>query len=168
MIKNPGKYVYKIARVKAVAHGNHIFESGDWREEFTFDLTLDFDYIDDYIDDFLDLAEIVYQDPDSGVFYRLGIADKLYNTDSQSVYLLVYPIEQTKLRFAGLCRDRRDFYFILFDSWAAFYRDESGDPAGRLRGKIIVNDLMQLVERNGAPPASLLEGAAEVPAQPAG
>jgi len=166
MIKNRGKYVYKIARVKAVAHGNFIFESGDWREEFTFDLTLDFDYIDDYLDDFLDLAEIVYQDPDSGVFYRLGIADKLYNSDNQSVYLLVYPIEQTKLRFAGLCRDRREFYFILFDSWTAFYRDKNGDPAGRLRGKIIVNDLLQLVERNGAPPASLLEGFVEVPAQP--
>lgn len=166
MSANRGKYVYKLTSVKAAVHANSIFGSGDWRDEFTFDLTLSFDYVDDYIDDFLELAEIVYQDRDSGVFYRLGIADKLYNSDKQSVYLLVYPIEQTKLRFAGLCRDRRDFYFILFDCWTAFYRDENGDPAGRLRGKIIVNDLMQLVERNGAPPIYLLEEAAEAGKQP--
>ena len=162
MPKNRGKYVYKITRVKALVHTASLFDNGDWREGYTFDITLYFDQLDDYTDEFLDLLEIVYQDSKTGVFYRLGIADKLYNPDNQSFYLLVYPIEETKLRFAGLCRDRRDFYFILFDSWTAFYHDSAGDPAGRLRGKIIVNALLQLVERNGAPPASIFESSGEV------
>jgi hypothetical protein len=154
------KYVYRIMRLETAANRESIFARDDWRGSYTFNLTLHFDLLDDNVEEFLDLVEIVYKAPDTGIFYRLGIADRHINPERQSVYLLVYPIEPTELRFAGLCRDRRDFYFILFDSWAAFYSDENGDPAGRLRGKIILDNLLQLAERNGAPPASVFEEAA--------
>ncbi|MCP4231700.1 MAG: hypothetical protein GY771_16340 [bacterium] len=161
MISSRRKYINRITTVEAVANRESLFAVDDWRGGYTFNLTLSFDILDDYVEEFLDLVEIVYQDPDTDIFYRLGIADRHINQEKQSVYLLVYPIEPTELRFAGLCRDRRDFYFVLFDSWAGFYRDESGDPAGCLRGKIILDNLLQLAERNGAPPASIFEQAAD-------
>lgn len=158
MNETRGKYVYKVKALKSARYKGQMFERGDWRNVYTFDLTLVFDWVDEYLEDFVDLLEIVYRDKKTGVFYRLGIADKVISAAKKTVYLLVYPIEPTELRFAGLCRDRRDFYLILFDSWSGFYHNETGDPAGRLRGKIILNELLQLSERNGAPPLSIFEG----------